>query len=73
MRKFRYIVYLLVLIVIIYQFTINIKILPKNQYYIAEKYVNDTLNSMKEGGIYLTQDWQIYAPLFYFLLILIDG
>ncbi len=66
MRKFRYIVYLLALIVIIYQFAINIKILPKNQYYIAEKYVNDTFNSMKEAGIYLTQDWQIYAPLFYY-------
>lgn len=60
------IIYLIAIVAIILQFWINIKILPKNKYYIAEKYVDDTLKSMHKNGVYLTQDWQIYSPLFYF-------
>lgn len=59
-------IYLIALIAIVSQFWINIKILPKNKYYIGEKYVEDTLKSMQKSGLYLTQDWQIYSPLFYF-------
>jgi tetratricopeptide (TPR) repeat protein len=65
-KSLKLMIYLISVGSILIPFQSKIQILPKNDYYIGEKYVNDTLASMPQAGIFLTQDWQIYAPLFYF-------
>lgn len=39
----------------------------RSRYYIAEDYIGNILNSMEQGGMLLTLDWQVYSPMLYLL------
>ncbi|OGF67050.1 MAG: hypothetical protein A2Y62_10910 [Candidatus Fischerbacteria bacterium RBG_13_37_8] len=56
---------LIAVLSLVFLFVSNYATAPKNDYRIADKYVLDTVNSIEQNGVYLTQDWQIYSPLFY--------
>jgi len=45
----------------------NLPYNDRSRYYIAEDYVTNILNSMEQGGMLLTLDWQIYSPMLYLL------
>lgn len=61
----------LVLIVLIavpaVSFASNLPYNNRSRYYIAEDYASNIFNSMEEGGLLLTVDWQVYSPLLYLL------
>jgi tetratricopeptide (TPR) repeat protein len=37
----------------------------RRQYFIAQDYVDNILNTVEPGGMLLTLDWQVYSPLLY--------
>lgn len=48
----------------------NLRVNARQNYYLAEDYVNNVLNSISPEGLLLTGDWQLASPLLYFREIL---
>jgi 4-amino-4-deoxy-L-arabinose transferase-like glycosyltransferase len=42
------------------------KALDRSRFYVAHDYARDALLGVPQGGLLLTADWQLYAPLLYF-------
>ncbi|HXG63840.1 MAG TPA: tetratricopeptide repeat protein, partial [Blastocatellia bacterium] len=38
----------------------------RSNYFIAEDYVTNIFKTVESNGLLLTQDWQVYSPMFYF-------